>query len=104
MGSSNLMARPLFSSSFCALMTGGRKAPSDGGPKITIESGSGACAMDAPVESNIPVQAKAATIFFMIFSSKPEQALRKAAIYPGALGIRKFSLLNDFQRREIADR
>src|ERR1700761_633950 len=32
------MDSPFFSSSFCALMTGGRNAPSDGAPKITIES------------------------------------------------------------------
>ena len=32
------MDSPFFSSSFCALMTGGRKAPSEGGLKTTIES------------------------------------------------------------------
>src|SRR4051812_6607978 len=98
------MARPFFSSSFCALMIGGRKAPSDGGPKITIESGSGVCALHTLAENSMPMQARPATILFMIFSSKPEQALRKAAIDAGALGIREFRFRHDFQRREVADR
>src|SRR5215475_6742465 len=38
------MSRPLAWSSFFALITGGMKAPSDGGLKITMETFSSACA------------------------------------------------------------
>ncbi len=49
MRSSNLMASPFFSSSFCALITGGRNAPSEGAPNTTMETGSGAWANEGGV-------------------------------------------------------
>src|ERR1019366_5186095 len=106
---------PFFSSSFCALMTGGRNAPSEGGPNTTMESGSGGCAHDAPDDSNTPTHARPAKYLFMIpsrnlfslsfaLSSQAKQTLRQAAIDGGALRIRELGLGDNFCRREIADR
>src|SRR5450756_2116254 len=108
------MARPFFSSSFCALITGGRNAPSDGGPNTTIESGSGACANDAPDDSNAATQARPAKYLFIKLLRNPcpqrseifsqaEQAAGQAAIDRRALAIREFGFRDDLGGREIAD-
>ena len=47
MRSWNAMSSPCASSIFFALITGGMKAPSDGGLKMTMESFSSACACAA---------------------------------------------------------
>src|SRR5665213_311727 len=65
------MARPFFSSSFCALMIGGRNAPSEGGLKTTMESGSGAWADAGAAESSAVAQARLAKSCFMT-SSRPK--------------------------------
>src|ERR1700722_6563539 len=109
------MARPFFSSSFCALMTGGRNAPSEGGPNTTIDNGSGACARTTPDRSSTPTPTTPAQYLFITLSpalprflsirnSQTEQPLRQAAIDRGALTIRKFALADNFCGREIADR
>jgi hypothetical protein len=59
------MASPFFSSSFCALITGGKNAPSDGAPNTTMEIGSGACAYAGDVATSVDMQAMLVKNVFM---------------------------------------
>src|SRR4029453_5058385 len=51
------MGGPFFSSGFCALIPGGRNAPSDGAPNTTMETGSGAWAWEGSVAASVKTQA-----------------------------------------------
>src|SRR6476661_5608074 len=59
------MASPFFSSNFCALITGGRSAPSEGAPNTTMEIGSGAWAYEGDVATSVNTQAMLVKNVFM---------------------------------------
>src|SRR5258708_32268463 len=67
------MASPFFSSSFCALITGGRKAPRDGAPNTTMEIGSGAWAYEGDAAASADAQAMLVKNVFM--ATPPRQFL-----------------------------
>src|SRR5262245_29525339 len=116
------MSSPLAWSSFFALITGGMKAPSDGGLKITMETFSSAWARRSvapPIASARPSQAPAQPYRsnriitlpgclcrrrHRIASGEPEQFGRKTAIDRSGLLGRQPGIRHDAHGLRVADR
>src|SRR5262245_43941937 len=108
------MSSPFFSSNFCALITGGSSAPSDGGAKITMVSFSSVCARASPQSAGINIRHVAvATRKFIApvieflpdpASLDPKQLLRQPAVDRGGLRRAELRLGDDLHRLVLPDR
>src|SRR4051812_36994307 len=76
------MSRPLASSIFLALITGGMKAPRDGKPNTTIDTFDGACAAAGAGDSHVARERAAAAK--AVFSKRDRLVIESSVIFSGS--------------------